>query len=331
MPLPGQGGARPDPPKRPNMLTRKSFLLGATATLLLSATSGAVLAQAQFDLSPEPASRLHAEKVDAIASLLPADFDFAKDGTFTIAIAAGAPPTATYATDGATIVGFDPDLGRLVGEVLGVPTEIIPIAWADWPLGLTGGKYDAVISNVGVTEERKEKYDFSTYRIGVHGFYVAKDSAITEIKEPKDIAGLRIITGSGTNQERIALQWDEQNQAAGLAPIELQYYDDEAAALLAISSGRADVQLNPNAPLAYQAAVTGQTKLVGLISSGWPNPADVGVTTRKDSGLAEPITAAINSLIETGTYGELLDQWGVAEEAVDVSRTNPPGLPKPKP
>ncbi|SEP67258.1 amino acid ABC transporter substrate-binding protein, PAAT family [Devosia sp. YR412] len=312
------------------MLTRKSFLLTALATVLAASSSGLALAQSTFDLSPNPASRLHAEKVDAIAALVPADFDFAKDGTLTIAIAAGAPPTATYATDGATVVGFDPDIGRLVGEVLGIPVEIIPIAWADWPLGLTGGKYDAVISNVGVTEERKEKYDFSTYRIGVHGFYVKADNPITEIKEPKDIAGLKIITGSGTNQERILLEWDRLNQEAGLAPIELQYYDDEAAALLAISSGRADVQLNPNAPLAYQAAVTGQTKLVGLISSGWPNPADVGVTTRKDSGLAEPFTAAINNLIETGTYAELLDQWGVAEESVDVSRTNPPGLPKPK-
>lgn len=311
------------------MRIRQFLLLGATAALLFPVASGAVLAQAKFDLSPNPPSRLHAEKVDAIAALVPADFDFAKDGVLTIAIAAGAPPTATYATDGTTVVGFDPDIGRLVGEVLGLEVEIIPIAWADWPLGLTGGKYDAVISNVGVTEERKEKYDFSTYRIGVHGFYVKADSAITAIKEPRDIAGLRIITGSGTNQERIALQWDSQNQEAGLAPIELQYYDDEAAALLAIASGRADVQLNPNAPLAYQAAVTGQTKLVGLISSGWPNPADVGVTTRKGSGLAEPVTAAINTLIETGVYAELLDQWGVAEERVEVSRTNPPGLPKP--
>lgn len=311
------------------MRIRQSLLLGATAALLFALPSGAVLAQGKFDLSPNPPSRLHAQKVDAIAAQVPADFDFAKDGVLTIAIAAGAPPTATYATDGATVVGFDPDIGRLVGEVLGLEVEIIPIAWADWPLGLTGGKYDAVISNVGVTEERKEKYDFSTYRIGVHGFYVKADSAITAIKEPKDIAGLKVITGSGTNQERIALQWDAQNQQAGLAPIELQYYDDEAAALLAIASGRADVQLNPNAPLAYQAAVTGQTKLVGLISSGWPNPADVGVTTRKGSGLAEPVTAAINNLIETGLYAQLLDQWGVAEESVEVSRTNPPGLPKP--
>jgi polar amino acid transport system substrate-binding protein len=38
----------------------------------------------------------------------------------------------------------------------------VSIAWADWPLGLTSGKFDAVISNVTVTEERKLKFDFST-------------------------------------------------------------------------------------------------------------------------------------------------------------------------
>jgi len=281
------------------MLSRKSFILGTFALPLAASTSSLAMAQTSFSLEPNPANRLHADKVDAIAALVPADYDFARDGALSIAIAAGAPPIATYATDGATVVGFDPDIGRLVGEVLGIPVEIVPISWIDWPLGLTAGKYDAVISNVGVTEERKEKYDFSTYRIGVHGFYVRADSPITSIKEPKDIAGLKIITGSGTNQERIALEWDRQNQEAGLAPIELQYYDDDAAASLAISSG-------------------------------WPNPADVGITTRKDAGLAAPFTAAINHLIETGTYAELLTQWNVTPEAVPESRTNPPGLPKPK-
>lgn len=309
------------------MITRRLLLTAA----LLASVSSAALAQTNFSLEPNPANRLHAEKVDAIAATLPADYKWSKAGTLSIGIAAGAPPISTYATDGATVVGFDPDIGRLVGEVLGVPVEIVPISWIDWPLGLASGKYDAVISNVGVTEERKEKFDFSTYRLGVHGFYVKADSPITSIKEPKDIAGLRVITGSGTNQEKITLEWDALNVAAGLAPVEIQYYDDDAAASLAIASGRADVQLNPNAPQAYHAALTGDTKLVGTISSGWPNPADVGITTRKGSGLAEPFTAAINHLIETGTYGQLLEQWNVTPESVDVSRTNPPGLPKPKP
>ncbi len=33
---------------------------------------------------------------------------------------------------------------------------------------------------------------------------------IATIKQPEDIAGLKIIVGSGTNQEAILLAWDKQ-------------------------------------------------------------------------------------------------------------------------
>ncbi|MFT1741571.1 hypothetical protein ACMUEC_19170, partial [Vibrio cholerae] len=59
----------------------------------------------------------------------------------------------------------------------------------------------------------------STYRQGLHGFFVKSDSGISAIREPKDAAGLRIIVGAGTNQERILLKWSDENVAAGLKPI----------------------------------------------------------------------------------------------------------------
>ena len=185
-----------------------------------------------------------------------------------------------------------------------------------------------MISNVTVTEERKEKFDFSTYRRDVLGFYVKADSKITEIKEPKDVAGLKVITGAGTNQEKIILEWDRQNVAAGLKPVEVQYYDDRAASDLALSSGRADVEFNPNATLAYGAAIKGQTKLVGVVSGGWPLTADIAVTTRKGAGLADALTVAINGLIKSGKYGEVLKRWNLEAEGIDQSFTNPVGLPK---
>ena len=78
-----------------------------------------------------------------------------------------------------------------------------------------------MISNVGVTEAReKEKFDFSTYRLGLHGFYVRDDIPITAIREPRDAAGLKIITGSGTNQEKILLEWNKRNVTADLKPID---------------------------------------------------------------------------------------------------------------
>jgi polar amino acid transport system substrate-binding protein len=281
-----------------------------------------------FDFSPAQTGRLHADKDPAAIQAIAKDFKFVKDGVFTVAIAPFAPPIATYATDAKTVVGFDPNYAQLIAEALGLKLDLQPIAWADWPLGLASGKYDAVISNVGVTEQRKEKFDFSTYRLGLHGFYVKADSPIKSIKEPKDIAGLRVITGSGTNQERILLEWNKQNLAAGLKPVEVLYFDDDAARTLAIVTGRADANFNPNAPQAYQAAKDGQIRVVGTVNAGWPLKSDVAITTRKGSGLANALTVATNGLIKSGKYARTLTRWSLSEEALPKSETNPPGLPK---
>jgi polar amino acid transport system substrate-binding protein len=289
---------------------------------------GSAHAADKFDFSPAQAGRPRAEKDPAAVQAIAKDFKFVKDGVLTVAIAPFAPPIATYATDAKTVVGFDPDYAQLIADALGLKLDLQPIAWADWPLGLSSGKYDAVISNVGVTEQRKEKFDFSTYRLGLHGFYVKADSAIKSIKEPKDIAGLRVITGSGTNQERILLEWNRQNVAAGLKPIEVQYFDDDAARTLAIVSGRADANFNPNAPQAYHAAKDGQIRVVGTVNAGWPLKSDVAITTRKGSGLANALTVATNGLIKNGKYAQALARWSLTEEALPRSETNPPGLPK---
>ena len=148
------------------------------------------------------------------------------------------------------------------------------------------------------------------------------------LKEPKDIAGLKIITDAGTNQEKILLEWDRQNVAAGLKPIEVQYYDDDAVRNLAVQAGRADAVFSVNATQAYAAGIDGKTKLVGTVSGGWPITAEIAVTTRKDSGLAAPLTDVVNDLISSGAYKKVLDTWNLTPEAIDQAKTNPPGLPK---
>lgn len=53
----------------------------------------------------------------------------------------------------------------------------------------------------------------------------------------------------------------------------------------------------------------------------------IAATAKKDSGLAEPVAAAINHLIENGQYEKLLAAWNLSNEAVKTSTVNPPGLP----
>lgn len=296
--------------------------------VVLALTAGAAHAQSKFDFSPEQAGRLHTTKDAEAVKAIPAGFQFVKPGVLTVAVTPFAPPISTYATDAKTVVGFDADFALLVAEGLGLKLDLQPIAWADWPLGLASGKYDAVISNVGVTEQRKEKFDFSSYRLGLHGFYVRTDSAIQSIKEPKDVAGLKITTSAGTNQERILLEWNKQNIAKGLKPIDVVYYDDDVTRTLAVVTKRVDANFNPNAPQAYESAKNGQIRLVGTVNAGWPLKSDVAIATRKDSGLATALTAVVNGLIQNGSYGKTLARWSLTEEALPRAETNPPGLPK---
>ena len=128
----------------------------------------------------------------------------------------GTAPLSTFATDNKTLIGSEVDIAYAVGETLGLEVEVLPVAWAEWPRGIESSKYEAVLSNVTVTESRREKFDFATYRNDLLGFYAKIDSDIGEIKEAKDVAGKRVTVGSGTNQEAILVRWDEENKKNGL-------------------------------------------------------------------------------------------------------------------
>ncbi|MDP5226277.1 MULTISPECIES: ABC transporter substrate-binding protein [Arthrobacter] len=285
----------------------------------------ATVAGKVFNLSPQQ-DRFPVTEDPAAAALVP---DAVKaDGKLTVAVSPNAAPLAVYASDSKTPVGNEVDIAVAVAQKLGLKADIVPTSWENWPLGVESGKYEAVISNVTVTEARKEKFDFASYRSDKLGFYAKSDSPITSISKPADVAGKKIIVGSGTNQESILLAWDAENKKAGLPPVQFQYYDDDSASTLALQSGRADLTLGPNATAAYKAANTGQTKLVGLLDGGWPLKANIAVGTKKGNGFAKAAQAALNDLIQDGTYGKILDRWGLTAEAVQHSELNPPGLPK---
>ncbi|WP_426322889.1 ABC transporter substrate-binding protein [Microbacterium sp. E-13] len=272
--------------------------------------------------------RLDEPVAEAVAALKASGFEPVEPGKLTVAHSAYVPPLG-YIPEGATeAAGTEPNIGALIADALGLEYNPVIVAWADWPLGIQSGKYDLITSNVTVTEERKELYDFASYREDLLGFYVKSDSDIEKIEESADISGLKIAVGSGTNQEQVLLAWNEELEAAGKEPAELQYFDDNAATVLALQSGRIDATFGPNATSAWAARETGDTKLVGLVPGGWPLTANIAAATAKGNGLIEPVNIALNYLIENGQYDEVLKIWDLESERVDESLINPPGLPK---
>lgn len=267
----------------------------------------------------------HAQAEPGAIALLPDNIAFATPGVLTIATTPAALPLGDYAADGKQVIGIEPDIARLIADSLGLRLNLVPVAWPDWPLGLEAGKYDAVISNITVTESRKRKFDFSSYRYDLLGVYTRSGGPIRAITQPRDVAGLKVVVGASTNQDQILRRWDAQNVAAGLAPVEYQYLDDPTVGRLAVITGRADISFEPNATGAY-AARDGKVRQVGLFPGGWPNAASISVATRKGSGLAAAITQSLNAQIDNGSYAAALARWNLQSEAVPRSQTNPPGL-----
>ncbi|MFF3606316.1 ABC transporter substrate-binding protein [Streptomyces sp. NPDC002463] len=274
-------------------------------------------------------NRVHTAKVDAIAGKLPEAVR--KRGTLILGVSAKSnPPLAFRATDDTTLIGVELDLATLVADTLGLKPEFDPVSWENLFVGLDSGKYDGVFSNVTVTEERKDKYDFATYRLDDLAFEAKKGSGWT-VKGPEDVSGKRIAVGSGTNQEKILVDWSRQNEKAGRKGVDIKYYDNTTDYYLALQSGRIDGYLGPNPTVAYHVASAGQTESVGKFSgAGAGLQGKIAATTKKGSGLVSAYAAAIDHIVENGTYAQVLKRWGLSNEAVQKSEINPPGLPRTK-
>ncbi|MFJ8128453.1 ABC transporter substrate-binding protein [Streptomyces hydrogenans] len=293
------------------------------ATTEVAAASGDTVT---LNLSPDQ-NRVTTAKVDSIAARVPEEIR--KRGTLEIADSSGsAAPLTFHATDNKTVIGVEPDLAHLVADVLGLQPRINTVSWENVFVGLDSAKYDVGFSNITVTEERKDKYDFATYREDNLGFEAKKGSGLT-IDGPEDVAGRTVAVGSGTNQEKLLVEWSKENEKAGREPVDIKYYQNDSDTYLALQSGRIDLYLGPNPTAAYHAATTGKTEVVGTYSgAGATLQGLIAATTKKDSGLAAPLADALNEVIRNGTYAKVLQRWGLSDEAVTTSLINPPGLPR---
>ncbi|MBB3083749.1 ABC transporter substrate-binding protein [Geodermatophilus sabuli] len=285
-----------------------------------AAAAGETATPLVVDTSSEQADRVRTDEDPDAAGLVPATI--AEDGVLRVGVVgSGEPPLGFLADDNATVVGSEVDIASLVADSVGLELEVVNVAWEQWPLALQSGDLEAVFSNVGVNAARLELFDFATYREGVMAFTAATGSDLS-IEGPEDVAGLTVAVGSGTNQERILLDWNAQNEAAGLEPATLEYYANVADTMLALQSGRIDTYLGPNPNAVYQASV-GEVDIVGTVNAGWPNTTYVAATTLKGTGLVDAVQAALQHVFDDGTYERTLQRWGLGDEAVDAPEVNP--------
>ncbi|MEU5095316.1 ABC transporter substrate-binding protein [Streptomyces sp. NPDC020996] len=275
---------------------------------------------------------LKVAEVKSISAELPASVR--KSGKLVIGVGAlpsGFPPLAYVGSDQKSLTGAEPDLGRLVAAVLGLKPELKNSTWENLFVGIDSGKVDVAFSNVTDTEERKKKYEFASYRQDNLAFEVPEKSNWNFDGDYRSLAGLTVAVGSGTNQEKILLEWKKKLESEG-KKLTVKYFQDSNSTYLALGSGKIDAYFGPNPGIAYhitQVAKTPQpTRNAGKFSgAGADLQGLIAATAKKDSGLAKPLADAINHLIDSGQYAKWLAAWNLSNEAVAKSLVNPPGLP----
>jgi polar amino acid transport system substrate-binding protein len=227
-----------------------------------------------------------------------------------------------FAPVGSTkLTGVEIDLRDAVAKVLGVKVEQ-EIASFDAILpAVSSGKYDVGQGNFGVTEARKASYDFTTYYKDGFGF-AAKAGSSVVVKDIVDLCGKKLGTGVGTSF--IALLNDRKGVcgAAGKPDYSVTTFPDTASWLLGLDQGRIDLEVSTAIGLRYaEKENKGKIAFVGGLFEE-----SVGFTTRKGSGLEVSLNKAVQKLIDDGTYGKILANWGLADAALPASQINPPGL-----
>ncbi|KXP14846.1 transporter substrate-binding domain-containing protein [Tsukamurella pseudospumae] len=302
---------------------------GATTESTTASVTGA--AGQQLNLTSKQ-NRIVPAKNEAAASLLPQAI---RDrGTLRVAHGSGAGNAPFYfpATDDERVfIGDESDIAHLIAGALGLKLEESNTSWEGLFLGIDSGQFDLGVSNVTVTEARKQKYDFATYRKDDLAVEV-QDSSTFTFTDGNSFSGKTVAVGSGTNQERILQRYDTDLRAAGKPGITIKNYQDNTGVYAALASGQIDAYFGPNPISAFHVAQTrgtpNATKIVGRVSgAGSTLQGLIGATTRKDSGIIRAVQAALESTIRSGDYAKVLQRWGLEAEAVPASEINPPGLP----
>jgi len=253
----------------------------------------------------------------ALAAMLPEDIKSA--GVIRMEINPAYPPFETTAKDGKTLVGLDPDLAHAMAALLGVKIEFVPTSFDAIIPGLQANKADMAMSSIGDTKKRQNTVDFATYYW--NGTLILVNKGNAKGIKANLACGSRIGVIRGSLQQSTFLPSQAPKcKEAGLQPPIAQAYQDGPQAQLALQSKRIDGVMLDAPPLLDAAQKNpSQFETVGPLVRN-PNPG--GVAFPKGSNLVKPITAAINKLIENGTYEQILKKWNLDAIKIDKSQIN---------
>lgn len=205
----------------------------------------------------------------------------------------------TYHDEQGNLVGFDVEVAKAIADKLGVTTTFAETEWDGIFAGLDAGRYDIAANGVEVTDERAEKYNFTT----PYGYI---RTALIVRGDNDDITSFEDLAGKHTANS-IASTYMTLAESYGATAVGVDTLDQTIQMVL---SGRADATLNAEVSFYDYMAVhpDANIKVVALTDDA----SRVSIPVRKDeksASLLEAINQAIAELDEEGELSRISEKY----------------------
>jgi polar amino acid transport system substrate-binding protein len=202
-----------------------------------------------------------------------------------------------------TIIGFDPDLAALMAKDLGAAKlELVSTAWDGIIPALITNKCDIIMSGMTITDERKQKVDFSDpYMLIGQTILLRKDLA-DKVKSYKDLnkPEYKVASKLGTTGEIAAKKY--------IAKAQYFSYETEAEGVMEVVNGKVDAFIY-DAPYNLVANVQrGEGKLVFLDKPFTDEPIGWAIA-QGDPAFLKALNGFLAKIKKDGTHEKLFQKW----------------------
>ena len=205
----------------------------------------------------------------------------------------------TYHDENDKLVGYDVEVGTKIAEKLGVTPTFVEGEWDGLLAGLDAGRYDIMVNGVDITEERSEKYDFSTpYAYNRTAVIVGSDN--DTIHSLEDLKGKHTANTISSTYAQLAEQYGA----------EVTGVDDLNQTFELLLSGRIDATLN--AEMTYYDYMKEHPDAKAKIAVLTDDANKVAIPLRKgedSASLREAVNKAIEEMRESGELKELSEKY----------------------
>jgi ABC-type amino acid transport substrate-binding protein len=240
-------------------------------------------------------------------------------GTLTVGTALDSPPMG-FMGPGNTPTGFDVELARAIAETMCLQSKFLNLTFQGLFPALNAKKFDIISARVGITEKRKEAFDFVPDFLGGLRLITKKGSNLYFNRE-EDVCGYNTSLPSGST-ESAALERVKEKCPPN-RPMTLKLFPGNNEALEQLRKGTTQVAFIdwPIAAYAMQQAPGMFVEASPVLSGDGPGTPRHrnGIVVRKgDREMLTAIEQSMKFLQSNGTYQKILARFNLS--AGDVTK-----------